>query len=195
MHAKLHTGCLAAMLFASLAAGGAHAAAAQNSCVAHYQNARGSLESFNHELASTANEVRRLENAGLDPNRYIVDYDRFHVLLTVKFHALAEKIVSQTMAADDDASACKQDVLPYLKMADVEMIYQHYGLDKLLPPEITRTDYVQVVRSGALPAGEAAPMPQGPGEPMQAMAIGGETAMMIEKPYCVFGICSAHAPF
>jgi hypothetical protein len=194
MYIKLYNGKVAAALFVALATGGAHTAHAQASCAAHYQNARASLESFNHELATTASEVKRVENAGLDPNRYIVDYDRFHVLLTVKFHSLAEKVVSATMTADDDASACKQDILPYLKMADVEMIYQHYGLDKLVPAEITRTDYVQVVKSGALPSGDAAAMPQDKPQPMQAMAIGGDTAMMIEKPYCVFGICSAHSP-
>jgi hypothetical protein len=77
-------------------------------------------------------------------------------------------------------------------MADVEMIYQHYGLEKLVPAEITRTDYVQVVRNGTVSGGA---MPQEKPEAMQAMAIGGETAMMIEKPYCVFGICMAHSPF
>jgi hypothetical protein len=170
-------------------------ARAQESCMQAHEAASANMASFDPLLAETVSEVKHVKDAGLDPNRYIVDYENVYVLLTVKLHALVEKAVSEEVSQSATSGACKPEVLPYRKMADVAMTYQHYGLGDLLPPEMARTNYLEVVKSGNVPTGSQAFMPQTSSENMQNMAIGGETAKMIKKPYCVFGACSERSPF
>jgi hypothetical protein len=174
------------------AAGAAHA---ENACLKGFESASTNMASFDPTLATTASEIKHVQQAGLDPNRYIDEYEGSYVLLTVKFHALAEKVASETETSSNGASACKPNIMPYRQMADVKMIYQHYDLGTLLPPQMAATDYLQVVKSGRIPAGGSAMMPHGESASMHDMAIGGMTAMIMQKRYCYFGSCSSSSPF
>jgi hypothetical protein len=171
----------AALGFAAVAG---NPALAQDTCLKEYQAEVADMPNVSADLASTADQIKHVQQAGLDANRYIVDYDNTYVLLTVKFHDLAEK----TAAAHQAAGNCARTIAPYRKMADVKMIYDHYGLNGLLPPDMERTDYLTVVRSGQARQ-DGMFMPQA-GAGMHDMAISGETMRMIRKPYCIFGACS-----
>ena len=154
-----------------------------------------SMPSFDPVLATTASDIKRTRQAGLDPNRYIVDYDGMLVQLTVKFHDLAEKTVSKSIQAAGGSSACGGELAPYLSMAELKALYRNYGLTALVPPEMATADYVEVLKRGQTPVATKAFMPAAQPMPMQQMAIGGMMAKMIKKPYCVFGACSAESPF
>jgi hypothetical protein len=171
----------AAISFTAIAHTGAQA---QESCLNEYKAEVADMPNVSADLAATADQIKHVQQAGLDANRYIVDYGNSYVLLTVKFHDLAEKTASAHRAAGN----CTRTVTPYRKMADVKMIYDHYGLNGLLPPEMERTDYLTVVRSGDTQQNGMF-MPQA-GTGVHDMAISGETTRMIRKPYCVFGACS-----
>ena len=168
---------------------------AQQSCAALYQSSSKDMTKFDPELATTASEVKHVQDGGLDPNRYIVEFEKQYVLLTAKFHAQAEEAALQLDPPAGDTSHCKPALMPYLKMAELKMIYEHYGLGALLPPEMASTDYLKVVQSGSIPNDSPAFMPTAKQDSMKDMAIGGEIAQMIQKPWCIFGSCSPQSPF
>jgi len=195
MTQRLHQLSLALLAVCAAMAAVPGPAKANSACEKTYEAMQKTMAGFDPVLATTASDIKRTQQAGLDPNRYIVDYDGMLVQLTVKFHDMVEKVVSQSIATSGGSAACRQDLTPYLRMAELKAIYQNYGLTALVPPEMASTDYLQVLRGGQVPAANAAFMPAGNSMPMQQMAIGGMVAKMIKKPYCVFGACSAEAPF
>ncbi len=90
----------------------------------------------NANLTAAVGQVRQLQQAGLDPNRYIVEYNGGYTVLTVKLRDLVE----QSAAALELPKSCSENMMPFRKMADVKMIYQHYNLTAMLPPIMASTD-------------------------------------------------------
>ena len=187
MNTGVITGFAAMLLACSI--GAAHA---QPACAKDFEAAKGGMSQFDPQLAATASQIKRIQHAGLDPNRYIDNYGDDYVLLTVKFHAEAEHAAAKTMAMGGGESDCKSDMAPYRKMADVKMIYEHYGLGGLLPRPMQNSDYLRVVSSGEEKDHVFMPTDKMPG--MEAMAINHENVMMIKMPYCIFGACSEKSP-
>jgi Skp family chaperone for outer membrane proteins len=131
--------CAVASLSLALAAFAAVPAFAQKACMNEGKAAAHSYKE-DSDLTATVADVQRLKQAGLDPNQYLVEYNGGYVLLTMKLHDLAAK-----SAAALESSKCSQKMMPFRKMADVKMIYQHYGLTSMLPPSMAKTDYYSVV--------------------------------------------------
>ena len=138
----------------------------------------------NANLTATVNEVRQLQQAGLDPNRYLVDYNGGYTVLTMKLHDLAEK----SAAAIESRQSCTENMMPFRKMADVKMIYQHYNLAAMLPPNMKTTDYYGVVGGAPMPSGGMMPADTIFG--VKPLPITPDMMKILRKPYCIFGACS-----
>jgi hypothetical protein len=158
-------------------------ALAQASCM-NEGKAAAKTYSENANLIGTVSQVRQLQQAGLDPNRYIVEYKGSYTVLTVKLLDLAE----QSAATLEKPNSCSENMMPFRKMADVKMIYQHYNLAALLPPNMASTDYYRVAGGAPMPSGGMMPTETIFG--VKALQMSPEMAKILRKPYCIFGACS-----
>jgi hypothetical protein len=138
----------------------------------------------NANLTATVGQVRQLQQAGLDPNHYLVEYNGVYTVLTVKLHDLVEK----SAAALESPKSCAENMMPFRKMADVKMIYQHYNLAALLPPNMASTDYYSVAGGAPMPSGGMMPAETIFG--VKPLQMSPEMVKILRKPYCIFGACS-----
>ncbi len=136
------------------------------------------------ELTATVNQVRQLQQAGLDPNHYLVESSGGYTLLSMKLHGLAET----SAAALESSQSCSESMMRFRRVADVKMIYQHYGLTSILPPSMAKTDYYSVV--GGAPMPKDGMMPADTVFGVKPLPVSAEMMKMLRMPYCVFGICS-----
>lgn len=168
----------------SAAAVTASSAAAQEACMQQGHQAAASYQDHDPDLTAAVRQAWELKKAGLDPNHYIVEDDGKYTVLSVKLHDLAERSAAKLETSD----ACNEKMMPFRKMADVKMIYDHFNLSAMLPPNMESTDYYAVVGGAKMPAGGMMPSDTIFGVPQLMMTH--ELEMIMRKPYCVFGACS-----
>jgi hypothetical protein len=175
--------CIVASMSFALAAFATLPAFGQESCMNEGKAAANTYQD-SPDLMATAAQVRQLQQAGLDPNHYLVEYNGGYTLLTIKLHDLAEK----SAATIESSQSCAKNMMPFRKMADVKMIYGHYGLASMLPPSMAQTDYYSVVGGSPMPAGGMMPADTIFG--VMQLPMPAEMMKIMRKPYCVFGACS-----
>lgn len=159
-------------------------AVAQEACMKQGHQAASTYQDNDPALAGAVRQAQRLQQAGLDPNHYIVEEDGKFTLLSVKLHDLAEK----SAATLESSGTCSEKMMPFRKMADVKMIYEHYGLTAMLPPAMEKTNYLGVV--GGAPMPEGGMMPAETIFGVMQLTLSPEMEKIMRKPYCVFGACS-----
>lgn len=158
-------------------------AGAQEACLNDYQKKVSEIQAAQDpELTATAAEIKRLQDAGFDPEKYIVDFEGKLVPIVVKFYYLAERKSQAIEGANQVAENCAKEVAPYRAIADLLIIYETMGLSLLLPDEMTRIDFAEVLKNGKPFGGDDAVLPKAREVVLDNLGVGGDVRKVIEDP-------------
>ena len=145
---------------------------AQEACAKDYEQAVQNISAqTDPELNSTADQIKKLQGIGDDPNRYIVDFEGKQVPITVKFYALANRKSEAIQKEQDTAKSCASSVMPLRTASDLAIIYETAGLSLLLPPEATRIDWAEILKNGKPLGGDSALIPKARDDMLNAIGL------------------------
>lgn len=165
---------------------------AQEACANDFEKASGEISSKSDpELKATAAEIKKLQGIGVDPNRYIVQFEGKDVPITVKYYVLASRKVDALQQAQDTASKCSKDVMPLRIASDLATIYLTDGLSLLLPDQATRVDWAEIIKNGKPLGGDQALIPKARDDVLNAVGLDKQSTPghFLRDPKCIFGKC------
>ncbi|OUS09246.1 hypothetical protein A9Q90_03790 [Gammaproteobacteria bacterium 54_18_T64] len=96
-------------------------------------------------LQDLQKEIKRIQDAGLDPSKYVVDFEGEFVPITYKYGVLFNRYQTGAAHAAGSAEGCMDSVAPAQLAADLGVILGTGGLSLILPERMTRIDMGEVL--------------------------------------------------
>jgi|GEM_PF-5749262 len=132
---------------------------AQQYCITEFEKASSNIQAkYRPELDATLAEIKRIQDIGLDPNRYVVDFEGKLVPLTVKASTLYDRYSNELSTERGRAEGCIGTSAPAQMLVDIGKIYGTGGLSILLPKNMTNVDASAILNGYPL-GGQGAVIP------------------------------------
>ncbi len=130
----------------ALAVSGAQAA---DYCTNKYAaSASATQAKFDPQLTSVYAEIKRVQEAGLDPDKYLVEYRGELVTLVQKANNIAVSYRTEMSQASGEAEGCAAAIAPANLLVNgvikTYAIWATYGLALLLPDRMTNVDVGEI---------------------------------------------------
>jgi hypothetical protein len=114
--------------------------------------------SFSPQIEAVYNEIKKVQEAGLDPARYVVPFEGEEVTLVQKANNLVVRYRSEMAKAAGEAEGCASAVAPADTVVNCAVkayaIWATYGLALLLPDRMTNIDVGEIMHGKPLTAVE-----------------------------------------
>lgn len=175
-----------------LAMGMASSASAGMYCEDQYHNRIQAVSSSHVPgLEALRAEIKRIQDAGLDPSKYLVEFEGQHVPMTYKFAVLFDRYQSAANGAAGKAQGCAAAVAPAQLAANIGVVWATGGLSLLLPERMTRIDVGEILHGKPL-GGDNALIPKAREDLLRAITgrehDNGEISKIIRDPIkCTVG--------
>ena len=150
----------AAMMASAIIFTGTNPATAGMYCEDQYGEAISQVKAtYAPELERLQKEIKRIQDAGLDPNKYVVKFEGHHVSITYKYGVLFGRYQSGAAHAAGSAEGCMKTVAPAQLAADLGVILGTGGLSLILPDRMTSIDMGEILNGKPL-GGDSAFIPK-----------------------------------
>jgi hypothetical protein len=110
-------------------------------------------------LESLRAEIKRVQDAGLDPTKYVTEFEGQYVPLTYKFAVLVTRYKTEANRARGEAQGCASAVAPAQTAVDIATTVGTGGLSLVLPYQVTHIDVGEILHGKPL-GGDSALVPK-----------------------------------
>jgi hypothetical protein len=136
-------------------------------------------------------EIKRVQDAGLDPHKYVVEFDGQWVPLTYKYAVLYKRYETAATHAAGSAAGCAKAVAPAQLAADLGVIIGTAGTSLLLPERMPHIDMGEILHGKPF-GGDSALIPKAREDLIEFVSghknDNGEIAVIIRDPIkCTVG--------
>ena len=136
---------------------------------------------YHPQLESTMETIKRLQDAGLDPNQYVVEFDDQLIPITYKYVSLKERASAAVTIAENEAENCVESVEQVRQTYEIARLPATlFGLEKQ-----TRIDFAEIFKDGKVHkpfGGDSAFVPRAREQILKELNIGGDVAKVIRDP-------------
>jgi hypothetical protein len=137
---------------AAICAAGSLSAHAGSYCEDQYNDATGRAKgAFVARLDATAAQIKRVQDAGLDPNKYVEEFEGKLVPLTYKYSVIYDRLKSEVDKASGELTGCAKAVAPAQSIIDIATL----PLGIILPERMVHIDAGEILNGYPLGSSSA----------------------------------------
>ena len=152
-------------------------------CVEEAQKAQNKVNGvYTPQLDGLRNEIKRLQDAGVDPNRYVVEFEGQFVPITYKASIVMRRYNNELSHVLKKAEGCVKNIAPVQAATDLTVLYLTSGLSMVLPERMTHIDTGQIIHGNKPFGGDGAFIPKMRDDMLDALNIGGDVRTVIVDP-------------